>query len=324
MDAHGSNNERSQRKLGHLLEEARLEKGLSRKKVAQRMGISIRVLEGLEKEDPTLLPAGVDGWALLRRYADALGLDGDALSHRWEPGIRDETGPSLDDHRSLMVEARGVYKSYRAGEHTVHALRDVSLSIEKGSLIAVMGPSGCGKTTLLNVLSGLDSIDRGEIRIADQPLHEMDDARRTEYRARHMGFVFQGFNLMPVLSAVENVELPLLVSGVGVAAARRRALKVLEHVRLTDRAHHRPNQLSGGQQQRVAIARALAVDPVIVWADEPTGNLDSDTSKEVLELLLQLNRENQQTFVVVTHDPMVGSLMDRIVRMEDGRITGHH
>ncbi|MDP8950645.1 MAG: ABC transporter ATP-binding protein [Actinomycetota bacterium] len=221
-----------------------------------------------------------------------------------------------------MVEAHGVHKSYKAEEHTVHALKDVSLEIEKGSLCAVMGPSGCGKTTLLNVLSGLDEIDDGEIFIAGQPLHAMDDARRTGYRARHMGFVFQGFNLMPVLSAVENVELPLLVSGAGVADARRRALEMLEQVHLADRAHHRPNQLSGGQQQRVAIARALANEPAIVWADEPTGNLDSGTSEEVLELLLRLNRENEQTFVVVTHDPEVGSAMDGTIRMEDGRIAG--
>ncbi len=215
-----------------------------------------------------------------------------------------------------------MYKSYGTEEFVVHALEDVTLRIEKGSLVAVMGPSGCGKTTLLNVLSGLDEIDRGEIFVAGEPLHAMNDARRTGYRARHMGFVFQGFNLMPVLSAVENVELPLLVSGAGVGAARKRALEVLEQVRLTDRAHHRPNQLSGGQQQRVAIARALAGEPAIVWADEPTGNLDSDTSQEVLDLLLWLNRENGQTFVVVTHDPGVGELMDRVVRMEDGRVVG--
>jgi len=221
-----------------------------------------------------------------------------------------------------MVEAREVYKSYETEELTVHALDDVHLQIEKGSLVAVMGPSGCGKTTLLNALSGLDEIDRGEIFIAGEPLHLLGDARRTEYRARHMGFVFQGFNLMPVLSAVENVELPLLASGAGVRAARKRALEVLEQVRLADRAHHRPSQLSGGQQQRVAIARALAGNPAIVWADEPTGNLDSDTSQEVLDLLLRLNRENGQTFVVVTHDPGVGSLMDRVVRMRDGRIVG--
>jgi putative ABC transport system ATP-binding protein len=308
---------------GRVLEDARLEKGLSRKKAARRVGIPARVLEGLEKEDQTLLPAGTDHQVLLRRYAGALGLDENTLSRRWEPEVRDdERRPSPNGRRPLMVEARGVRKSYKAEEHTVHALKDVSLSIEKGSLVAVMGPSGCGKTTLLNVLSGLDEIDAGEIFVADQPLHAMDDARRTRYRARHMGFVFQGFNLMPVLSAVENVELPLLVSGAGVAAARRRALEVLEQVALADRAHHRPNQLSGGQQQRVAIARALANQPAIVWADEPTGNLDSDTSGEVLELLLQLNHENGQTFVVVTHDPEVGSVMDRIIQMEDGRITG--
>jgi putative ABC transport system ATP-binding protein len=221
-----------------------------------------------------------------------------------------------------MIEARGVYKSYRTEELTVHALEDVNLRVEKGALVGVMGPSGCGKTTLLNVLSGLDEIDRGEIYIAGEPLHAMDDACRTDYRARNMGFVFQGFNLMPVLSAVENVELPLLVSGSGTKAARERALEVLEQVRLADRAHHRPNQLSGGQQQRVAVARALVNRPAIVWADEPTGNLDSDTSQEILDLLLQLNRENEQTFVVVTHDPGVGSLMDRVVRMRDGRIVG--
>jgi putative ABC transport system ATP-binding protein len=244
---------------------------------------------------------------LLRVYADYLGLD---LS-RWREG-----GPPR------MVEARGVCKSYRTEEMTVHALEDVSLSIGRGELVAVMGPSGCGKTTLLNALSGLDVIDRGEIFIAGEPLHAMSDDRRTEYRARHMGFVFQGFNLMPVLSAVENVELPLLVSGTGAGAARRRAVEMLERVGLADRAHHRPNQLSGGQQQRVAMARALVNEPAIVWADEPTGNLDSDASRQVLDLLLQLNRENEQTFVVVTHDPGVGSLMDRIVQMRDGRIVG--
>jgi putative ABC transport system ATP-binding protein len=213
-----------------------------------------------------------------------------------------------------------VYKSYRAEEHVVYALEDVSLKIERGALVAVMGPSGCGKTTLLNVLSGLDEMDRGEVFIGGEPLHALNDARRTGYRARHMGFVFQGFNLMPVLSAVENVELPLLVGGAGIRAARGRALEVLEQVRLADRAHHRPNQLSGGQQQRVAVARALVSEPDIIWADEPTGNLDSDTSREILDLLLQLNHENGQTFIVVTHDPGVGSLMDRVVRMQDGKI----
>jgi putative ABC transport system ATP-binding protein len=186
-----------------------------------------------------------------------------------------------------------------------------------------MGPSGCGKTTLLNVLSGLDEIDSGEILIAGQPLHSMSDRKRTDYRARSMGFIFQSFNLMPVLSAVENVELPLLVSGVSVDRARKLALATLDQVGLADRASHRPNQLSGGQQQRVAIARALVNSPAIVWADEPTGNLDSDTSGEVLDLLLGMNRDNGQTFVIVTHDASVGSLAHRIVNMKDGRIVAH-
>ena len=307
------------KRIGRLLEEARNERGISLEAAARRTGIPTRVLEGLEKEDATHLPGAVYTRVYLRKYAGSLGLDGHSLSSRWD--LEEQPSPSSNG-RPFMVEAHHVYKSYKTEELTVHALEDINLRIERGSLVAVMGPSGCGKTTLLNTLSGLDDIDYGEIFIAGDPLHAMNDVRRTEHRARHMGFVFQSFNLMPVLSAVENVELPLLVSGSDVGAARTRALEVLEQVRLVDRAHHRPNQLSGGQQQRVAIARALVNEPAIVWADEPTGNLDSDTSKEVLDLLLQLNRENEQTFVVVTHDPGVGELMDRIVLMTDGRIVG--
>ncbi|MDP9371712.1 MAG: ABC transporter ATP-binding protein [Chloroflexota bacterium] len=231
-----------------------------------------------------------------------------------------ETEPVVD---GVMVEARDINKSYRTEEVVVQALRGVSLSIERGEMVAVMGPSGCGKTTLLNTVSGLDSIDSGEIFISGQPLHKVSDSRRTAYRARRMGFIFQSYNLLPVLSAVENVELPLLVSGVGADTARRRALEALGQVGLKDRARHRPNQLSGGQQQRVAIARALVNQPAIIWADEPTGNLDSDASREVLDLMRRLNRENKQTFVIVTHDPGVGALADRIVQMKDGRIVSH-
>jgi ABC-type lipoprotein export system ATPase subunit len=345
VNADGTRDDRSKYQTGRLLENARRELGLSLEEAARRTGIPIFILEALEKD--VSHPSGAfRSRVFLRNYADSLGLDGRAFSRRKTEGRSEENltqdvpprdvpaphtplqdapqqdVPSQDGQTPKMVEARGVYKSYGTEEFVVHALEDVSLRIEKGSLVAVMGPSGCGKTTLLNVLSGLDEIDRGEIFVAGEPLHAMNDARRTGYRARHMGFVFQGFNLMPVLSAVENVELPLLVSGAGVGAARKRALEVLEQVRLTDRAHHRPNQLSGGQQQRVAIARALAGEPAIVWADEPTGNLDSDTSQEVLDLLLRLNRENEQTFVVVTHDPGVGKLMDRVVHMEDGRVVG--
>jgi putative ABC transport system ATP-binding protein len=236
---------------------------------------------------------------------------------------RDVTEPQ--ESNGLIVEARNVSKSYRTEEDAVvvHALRDVSLAVESGEIVAIMGPSGCGKTTLLNVLSGLDSIDSGEILIAGRQLHTLSDAKRTDYRARSMGFIFQSFNLMPVLTSVENVELPLLVSGVRVDAARKRALETLDHVGLADRAKHKPNQLSGGQQQRVAIARALVNEPAIVWADEPTGNLDSDTSREVLDLLMGLNRDNGQTFVIVTHDAGVGALANRIVEMKDGWIVSH-
>jgi putative ABC transport system ATP-binding protein len=228
----------------------------------------------------------------------------------------------VSDGVQNAVEARGVSKTYQIEEVIVHALDEVSLQVARGGLVAVMGPSGCGKTTLLNTLSGLDSVDSGEIFIAGEPLHEMRDARRTGYRAKHMGFIFQGYNLMPVLSAAENVELPLLVSGVRPAAARKRALESLAEVSLTDRANNRPNQLSGGQQQRVAIARALVNEPDIVWADEPTGNLDSETSRDVLDLIQRLNRENGQTFVVVTHDPGVGALADYVIQMRDGKIIG--
>jgi putative ABC transport system ATP-binding protein len=340
MHASGSRDDRPNDHTGRLLENARRERGLSLEEAARRTGIPVVILESLEQDVPK--PSGTfHSRVFLRNYADSLGLDGRAVSRRKTDGRIEKNSlqdapprdvpaqehlahdmPAGDAQPPVMVEARGVYKSYGTEEFMVHALEDVSLRIERGSLVAVMGPSGCGKTTLLNVLSGLDEVDRGEIFVAGEPLHAMNDAHRTGYRACHMGFVFQGFNLMPVLSAVENVELPLLVSGAGVGAARKRALEVLEQVRLADRAHHRPNQLSGGQQQRVAIARALAGEPAIVWADEPTGNLDSDTSQEVLDLLLRLNRENGQTFVVVTHDPGVGELMDRVVRMEDGQIVG--
>lgn len=319
-------NENDNVSTGDVLEEARRRKGVSLEEAGRRTLIPVHYLRGLEREDTAALPDPVYARVFLKTYADYLGLDGTAVSGRAElDGKVSGIGRRKNPQRSgapVIVEAHGVSKSYRTEEVVVHALDDVSISIERGALVAVMGPSGCGKTTLLNTLSGLDSVDRGEIFIAGEPLHALSDSRRTEHRARNMGFIFQSFNLMPVLSAVENVELPLLVSGAGVRRARERAMEVLEQVRLADRAHHRPGQLSGGQQQRVAIARALVNQPAIVWADEPTGNLDSDTSREVLDLILHLNRENGQTFVIVTHDPGVGALADRIVRMSDGRVTG--
>ncbi|MDE0141257.1 MAG: ABC transporter ATP-binding protein [Caldilineaceae bacterium] len=227
----------------------------------------------------------------------------------------------LEGVSTPIVVAEQIHKTFRSGEIEVHALRGVDLTIGTGEMVAIMGPSGCGKTTLLNTLSGLDSFDEGEVTIEGTSLADMNDRRRTDYRARRMGFVFQSFNLLPVISAVENVEMPLLVSGVRPAQARRRALESLESVGLADRASHRPMQLSGGQIQRVTVARALVNEPALVWADEPTGNLDVGSSTEVLGLMQQLNLEKGQTFVIVTHDPQVAALCGRIVRMKDGEIV---
>jgi ABC-type lipoprotein export system ATPase subunit len=223
--------------------------------------------------------------------------------------------------RQVIVEARTVDKRYETGELQVQALCGVSFSVDRGEMLAIMGPSGSGKTTLLNCLSGLDAIDGGDVLIEGVSLASMSDDERTDYRARRMGFVFQFYNLMPVLTAVENVELPLLVSRVPAAAARSRAMTALEMVGLSNRAAHLPEELSGGQRQRCTIARALVNDPAIVWADEPTGDLDSDNAEEIVALMRQLNRERGLTFLIVTHDISVGRATDRIVRMVDGQIV---
>jgi ABC-type lipoprotein export system ATPase subunit len=220
-----------------------------------------------------------------------------------------------------IVEARRVDKRYDTGKVEVHALREVSFAVNRGEMVAIMGPSGSGKTTLLNCLSGLDRIDSGEVLIEGVALSTMSDEERTDYRARRMGFVFQFYNLMPVLTAVENVELPLLVARVPAKEARRKALAALEMVGLAERAAHVPDELSGGQRQRVTIARALVNEPAIVWADEPTGDLDSENAQEIVALLRQLNRGRGLTFLIVTHDISVGRATDRIVRMVDGRIV---
>jgi putative ABC transport system ATP-binding protein len=220
-----------------------------------------------------------------------------------------------------IIVANQLRKSFRTGNVTVQALRGVDLSIERGEMVAIMGPSGCGKTTLLNCLSGLDDFDSGEVVIEGTALRVMNDRVRTDYRARRMGFVFQTFNLLPVITALENVELPLLVSGVRPGEARRRASAALDQVGLSDRMQHRPAELSGGQRQRVTIARSLVNEPAIVWADEPTGNLDSEAANDVLGLMRRLNRERGQTLVIVTHDHEIGDACDRIVRMRDGLIV---
>jgi putative ABC transport system ATP-binding protein len=219
-----------------------------------------------------------------------------------------------------IVEARDVRKVYAAGAQEVNALNGVTLSIARGEMVAIMGPSGCGKTTLLNCLSGLDSIEGGEVLIEGTALSSLPDRQRTDYRARHMGFVFQFYNLMPVLTAVENVEMPLLVARTPAKEARRRALGALALVGLEDRASHVPDALSGGERQRVTIARSLVNDPAIVWADEPTGDLDSENAEEIVALMRRLNLERGLTFLIVTHDISVGRKTDRIVRMLDGQI----
>ena len=229
----------------------------------------------------------------------------------------------MDD---LIVAAEDIHKTYDTGTVKVHALRGVQLNVRRGEMVAIMGPSGCGKTTLLNCFSGLDEIDSGEVLIDGMALHKLPDDDRSDYRARNMGFVFQLYNLLPVLSAVENVELPLLVSGVGSVEARRRSMEMLDLVELADRAGHIPGELSGGQRQRVTIARALVNRPAIVWADEPTGDLDSETAGEIVDLMVSLNRANGQTFIMVTHALEVGERAHRIVSMRDGLILddGHN
>ncbi len=229
-------------------------------------------------------------------------------------GITREVGPPI-------VDARAVDKRYDTGKVEVHALKGVSFSVAPGEMVAIMGPSGSGKTTLLNCLSGLDAIDGGEVLIEGVSLAAMSDVQRTDHRAHRMGFVFQFYNLMPVLTAVENVELPLLVARVPAKRARSMALDALEMVGMADRATHLPDELSGGQRQRATIARALVNSPAIVWADEPTGDLDSENAGEIVALMRRLNTNRGLTFLIVTHDISVGRATDRIVRMLDGEIV---
>jgi putative ABC transport system ATP-binding protein len=219
-----------------------------------------------------------------------------------------------------LLEATAVRKVYRTGAVTVLALADLDFEVHPGELVAVMGPSGSGKTTLLNCLSGLDDIDAGQVVVQGRDLFGMSDGDRTEHRAHAMGFVFQACNLIPFFTAAENVELPLLLVGTPPKEARRRAAAMLDRVGLAHRLAHRPNEMSGGEQQRVTIARALVARPAIVWADEPTGNLDTRMAASVMDLLCQLNAEDGQTIVLVTHDPAIGARAGRMVRMRDGRL----
>jgi putative ABC transport system ATP-binding protein len=231
--------------------------------------------------------------------------------------VTEPLAPARTQSRA-SIAATNVVKTYSTGKLRVPALRGVDLTVQRGEMLAIMGPSGCGKTTLLNALSGLDTIDDGAILIDGVDLTRLPDDARTRYRAENMGFIFQFYNLLPVLTALENVELPLLVSGVKPGEARERAHGMLARMGLREWTGHKPGELSGGQRQRVTIARALVNEPAIVWADEPTGDLDSETADDIMHLMIELNRTQQQTFVIVTHDPRIGAMTDRIVRMRDG------
>ncbi|MFN8542374.1 MAG: ABC transporter ATP-binding protein, partial [Thermomicrobiales bacterium] len=228
------------------------------------------------------------------------------------------TQGTAPDRAASAVETRALRKRYRSGSVAVDALRGIDLRIARGEFVAIVGPSGCGKTSLLNCLAGLETDYEGEVLLAGVRLRALSDARRARLRARLTGFIFQSFNLLPTLNAIENVELPLLIAGMRGGEARSRSREMLGTVGLGDRLDHRPGQLSGGQQQRVAIARALVHAPAIVWADEPTGNLDSASGANILDLFGALNASGV-TLVVVTHDPIVAGRAGRVIEIRDGR-----
>jgi putative ABC transport system ATP-binding protein len=220
-----------------------------------------------------------------------------------------------------LVAIRALSKHYLRGGQVIPVLAGIDLDVYRGDYIALMGPSGSGKSTLLNLIAGIDKPSSGEIRIAGVDIARLSDAELAAWRAEHVGFIFQFYNLMPVLSAFENVELPLLLTGLGRRERRERVELALALVGLTDRADHRPSELSGGQQQRVAIARALIADPTLIVADEPTGDLDRTTGEEILGLLERLNEDIGKTIVMVTHDPKAAGKAHRLVHLEKGELV---
>ena len=222
---------------------------------------------------------------------------------------------------SAIIEMQGVRKCYHRGSETLTVLDGLDLTLEAGSFVALMGPSGSGKSTILNLVGGLDVPDAGTIRVAGQDVTAMSRGKLPGWRARHVGFVFQSFNLVPVLSALENVMLPLLLTPLSRKERRKQAEFALEIVGLSDRAGHRPRQLSGGQEQRVAIARAIATDPDLVLADEPTGDLDRESATAIVDLMQRLNTELGKTFVIVTHDPAVGDRAGTTLHLDKGLLV---
>ena len=218
------------------------------------------------------------------------------------------------------IRLRSVTKSYSKGGQTLRVLDELDLDMDEATFYALMGPSGSGKTTLLNLVGGLDQADEGVVQVGDEDLAVMQSSELAEWRSEHVGFVFQGFNLLPVLSARENVELPLLLAPLSRRQRRQQAERALELVGLGDRMNHKPRELSGGQEQRVAIARAIATDPQVILADEPTGDLDRDTADAVLEMLRRLNRELHKTILMVTHDPQAATYADKTIHLDKGKL----
>jgi putative ABC transport system ATP-binding protein len=220
-----------------------------------------------------------------------------------------------------IVRVDGVSKSFRRGSEEIHVLTELSLEVAEGEFLALMGPSGSGKTTLLNLLAGLDSPDRGLIRVGSDLISSMSESQLAKWRTRHVGFVFQFYHLLPVLTAYENVELPLLLLPLSAAERKRQVRTALDLVGLSDRLSHRPGQLSGGQQQRVGIARAIVTDPTLLVADEPTGDLDAHSATEILDLIGELKRGLNKTIIMVTHDPRAATRAERILHLDKGQLT---
>jgi putative ABC transport system ATP-binding protein len=220
-----------------------------------------------------------------------------------------------------IVEVSNLHKFFRRGSEQIDVLNGLNLQVPEGEFLALMGPSGSGKTTLLNLIAGLDTPSRGSIRVGDQLISTMSEGKLAAWRTRHVGFVFQFYHLLPVLTAYENVELPLLLLPLSASQRRKQVTTALELVGLTDRMRHRPGQLSGGQQQRVGIARAIVTDPTILVADEPTGDLDARSAEEILNLLLALQKSLQKTILMVTHDPRAASRAARILHVDKGRLV---